>query len=639
MLNYLGIIEDYIQRPKTNYALMINGDWGNGKTYFLQNEVFPRLEELGKKPIYITLNGIKTVEEVSKQIYFSTSFLSNEKVKKVLDSKSTKFISNLAKMAHNAASVLGVSGSVENTIDYEELIGLNENVVLCFDDLERCKIDIVEILGYINNFVEHDDAKTIIVGNEKEINDINIDQNNELKVMAATLSLGLEESHDHKNIIPRIKDLFSEQKKFDVVKEKLVGKTIFFEPDFSYVIGEMIRDYKDSNFEYYSFLLQNKDVISIIHEVSLRRNLRILKHSLSDFLKIFTTLYESLNSNHYWNRLIISYFVPALILSIEHKEGKIGIETLLNKLSSVITPSYLILSKNDAAYYDKYLTALNSKLGYYESQYITSYIATSILDEEKLIQDANMLLSDWDEHEKGKEITSLEKLTNYLLELDNEEFEECVADVLVNVENSIYELRKYNRIYSFFETFIDEELINMSKEELNRVFDEGIKGAEFDPDTIDDDLQRFLIRNPSENQKIIEGLIQSKIDEEKNDLTKKEISTLINLLPNNVGQFVDRFIQSSKDPAYKAILQFVDMPTFYEKINQLNNSDLQQIRFMFQSMYDFGNLNAYFKSDYENLNKLIAHLKTDLENSNGVRKLQYRYFIGNLEEYARRINQ
>ena len=34
-----------------------------------------------------------------------------------------------------------------------------DDKVLCFDDLERANVDVIDILGYINNFVEHDHIK------------------------------------------------------------------------------------------------------------------------------------------------------------------------------------------------------------------------------------------------------------------------------------------------------------------------------------------------------------------------------------------------------------------------------------------------------------------------------------------------
>ena len=35
--------------------------------------------------------------------------------------------------------------------------------------MERANVDVIDILGYINNFVEHDHIKTIIICNEKEL--------------------------------------------------------------------------------------------------------------------------------------------------------------------------------------------------------------------------------------------------------------------------------------------------------------------------------------------------------------------------------------------------------------------------------------------------------------------------------------
>lgn len=635
MVKYLEIIVDYIQRPKTNYALMINGDWGNGKTYFLQNTVFPYLQELEKKPIYISLNGINTVDEVSKQIYFSTSFLNKEWLERARESRTAKHVTQIAKVAHNVASMFGVSGSADNSINYEELIKLNDKIVLCFDDLERCKIDVVEILGYINSFVEHDDVKTIIVGNEKEIKDINIDQNNELKVLASTLSLGIQQKHEKIDIKAQINALFNGQKQFDVVKEKLVGKTIFFEPDFSYIISEMIRDYKDTNANYYEFMQKNKDVISTIHEVSERRNLRIIKHSLSDFLKIFTSLDKALNKTPHFDRLIKSYFFSALILSIEHKEGNISTGELSNMLSTTITRSFLMISKNDSTIYDKYLNALNKKVEYHQSEYISSYIATSILDEKKLLYYSEKQLNDWAEQERsGEGKSSLKKLTEGFLELENDDFDNTVSEVIMKVKNGEYDLRTYARIFNYFEKFINYGLLNLSMEDLNEIFEEGIKKADFNHNDIDDNSHRFLISNPSENQTKTEILIKAKIENARNESMQKEIEDLIVLLPKDVEQFTESYSNSAKKPAFKAILQFVDIPEFYKKLKQLNNNDLQQVRFMFYDIYDSRNLDDFFKSDHENMNKLIACFKSDVDSLIGVRKVQYRLFIQNLEGFA-----
>lgn len=34
------IIKNYVEQPDTDFAILINGQWGSGKTYFLKNDIF-----------------------------------------------------------------------------------------------------------------------------------------------------------------------------------------------------------------------------------------------------------------------------------------------------------------------------------------------------------------------------------------------------------------------------------------------------------------------------------------------------------------------------------------------------------------------------------------------------------------------
>lgn len=55
--------------------------------------------------------------------------------------------------------------------DLEKLytsINLNDKLIV-LEDLERSGIDIIEIMGYVNNLVEQDGVKVLLVANENEI--------------------------------------------------------------------------------------------------------------------------------------------------------------------------------------------------------------------------------------------------------------------------------------------------------------------------------------------------------------------------------------------------------------------------------------------------------------------------------------
>ncbi len=50
-----------------------------------------------------------------------------------------------------------------------ELFINTDDYLLIFDDIERCNIQLSDLLGYINNYVEHKKNKAVIIGYEEEI--------------------------------------------------------------------------------------------------------------------------------------------------------------------------------------------------------------------------------------------------------------------------------------------------------------------------------------------------------------------------------------------------------------------------------------------------------------------------------------
>ena len=64
-------ILDYVRSDYTDYAIMINGEWGSGKTYFWNNQVKKKIESLklnGKKftTIYMSLESYGCLDSYGK---------------------------------------------------------------------------------------------------------------------------------------------------------------------------------------------------------------------------------------------------------------------------------------------------------------------------------------------------------------------------------------------------------------------------------------------------------------------------------------------------------------------------------------------------------------------------------------------
>ena len=68
--NIVRALKLYCLSSDIDYANMINGPWGAGKTYFINTVMRPALHECGKELFYVSLNGVNSFDDVVKQIVF-----------------------------------------------------------------------------------------------------------------------------------------------------------------------------------------------------------------------------------------------------------------------------------------------------------------------------------------------------------------------------------------------------------------------------------------------------------------------------------------------------------------------------------------------------------------------------------------
>ena len=132
-------------------------------------ETIDKSKEKQRRYAYVSLYGVKSIDEVSKEIVFQYFGKKNEKKVKT---------ANIA--LQTASSILTASLGTVN-FDFSKLqstiakININ-NWIICFDDLERSCLSINEILGYMNRLVEHNNFKVIVLANEKEIGNLTLSQ-------------------------------------------------------------------------------------------------------------------------------------------------------------------------------------------------------------------------------------------------------------------------------------------------------------------------------------------------------------------------------------------------------------------------------------------------------------------------------
>lgn len=68
-------IKKYVSDYKTTGAIMLNAQWGTGKSYYIINNLIPFLrDKCQKNCIIVSLYGLKDSSEISKNIFMEAKF-------------------------------------------------------------------------------------------------------------------------------------------------------------------------------------------------------------------------------------------------------------------------------------------------------------------------------------------------------------------------------------------------------------------------------------------------------------------------------------------------------------------------------------------------------------------------------------
>ena len=160
-------ILNYYKNDKTHSAIMLTAPWGMGKSYYIKNNLIPSIDTNNeRKCIVISLYGLKDTAEISKSIYFE---LRAKKLNNISEKANVGIILGKT-VLKGIAGFFGLD-LTKNGKDLQKLyesIDLSDKLII-FEDIERSGIDIIELMGYVNNLCEQDGVKVLLVANEKEI--------------------------------------------------------------------------------------------------------------------------------------------------------------------------------------------------------------------------------------------------------------------------------------------------------------------------------------------------------------------------------------------------------------------------------------------------------------------------------------
>ena len=580
-------ILDYIRSDYTDYAVMLNGEWGSGKTHFWNNKIKKKIESMqlnGKRytTIYMSLYGISNLEEISKKIFMETTQLMDKNLRRFMNSKGQETIPEYAKTGIDMANFFGVTQN-GNKLDYAEFFATDDKV-LCFDDLERANVDVIDILGYINNFVEHDHIKTIIICNEKELATKLKSSNLEMKTFIATYLLDKQNelTKSDKPMVEKIQDkiehVFDKANDYERIKEKLIGETFEYAPKFDYIINGILMRY-ENNPELIRFLRENTGIIISTFNRSGTRNLRILKHALNDFKKIYEMVNKSYSNTS--NRVMQTMLIFTIAVSFEIKAGKITKEKFINikdneEYKSILVSSRILMDNRqfyikefDQNYY------YNFKSEYRFFKFIEYYVRTRIFDMKLFKENMDTIRNTVD----TENLPSYKRLlTEEYWKISDNEFEAVIEDIIEDVKEGKIKLIDIVKIFAYFSYFSRKGLIKYDLKTLKSMFFNGMNMSSLTSEycsNIEEELGKIAIEEVEEDMEEILKHFHKLNDQLLDKMYREKAEEIMKCIPMKMEQFYEKFDRECmKVPIFK----YYDPFQLFQRISCASNEDIVLIK-------------------------------------------------------------
>lgn len=590
-------IANFLKMENTG-ALLIVGAWGSGKTYYLDNVVFKKLKESDKQYhcIRVSLFGVKDTKEIPYRVFqaYTDSTVKDK----------SKGIIKYDKIRDWAKGIYSSIPKLKEIVDLSPLFTqgnaayslVPKDTIICFDDIERATetLDINEILGAVNELVENRHYKVILIANKEYID-------NKLQTQKQQTEKKEGEADQTTDKTDNERELFY---------EKVVEKTIAYEPDIPAIYCKLVKDYNDKAF---TAFMERPDQQGIVNPEKFKsrkyqrqlQNIRTLKFAIVHFYQVWkqSDIKNISDKNSLAYKKLHNYWLFTHAIAIEQKAEHLQYDDDkgLSKAVNFVDRIYLgednekdlfvedddaeeEVSNVDATFIKKF------KKRHFESFQETFVFYKSIYDFLTASKPLDMTSVDAKANEtfnvqNGVMSPAYEILNTLLTKgfwtYTNEKAPQKLLILYDAVEKG--ELNDYVSYYNagvFLFGF--KLLVGKTEKELKTAISNGVAifTKRLPEVSVFTKTQIDILPSEEENTKWIKEEIGKAIDERLNDDRKNAVVELEDKFLNNMTEFVSAFkIEPNKTPAYfnVSILDKLDLGKVEKRIPLLEPEDVMQL--------------------------------------------------------------
>lgn len=594
MLHLQSAIEQYL-KEKSDHAIMIEGPWGCGKTYYWKNIIVPFLESNYSKgkyrttPIYVSLFGLDYEKCLKKIILTISTKVSN------IDKK-------IPKNSVWSKAAQAVSGFVnnQNWFNAEDaclslLSSIDNNLLICLDDIERSKLTPTEFFGLVNCLAEQHRLHVIALCNEHNA------------------------SSD---------DAFS-KKEYSKQKEKCFSFSYKFLGNEEVIINGIIDEIPDSSARQW-ILVNRSIIIDVFHRIDLH-NYRIIKRVLNCFVSLVYPTWDTLELSSKVENTVFDAFIFILACFVEL--GMSGIDKnefiqiqeydqiLRRKAIRAMSGNHVGDDNSDTKWIEKHFQRYyNCPPGYRYSgihwfDSLFNFFNHGCFDQNALKLELEPFVDSTPEPER-----SVKVLSNGFLEMSDDKFDEIFRGAWQALKDGrIGNPNTYMRLLKSVLFFKENQIVNIPEREIHDEFKRNLRNAcsNIDADFDFDLIFKHDLSEPFEKEIYNELCLE--VTKKKKDCEITKITSLI----KNITQDDTTFFIVINKPEFSGVSVLNDEHArlLSDVIQTASNAILSRFVDFVRLRYQPSNISHYLSSECNFLEVFLGVANQQLlEQSNSLRK-------------------
>lgn len=270
-----AFLKNYVQfRHAPHYAVLLDGAWGSGKSHLVKAFLNETFADRSNQYIYISLYGVASTSELDEALFAAAYPL--------LETRGARIATGVGK------AVLKHLKYELPALKADDVLKRLKASVYVFDDLERAKLDVDQVMGYINQLVEHEGKKVIVLANQDKLD--------------------------------------GDRQAYNVRREKVVGRVFSVRPNLNAAVHSFVQRIDDRIAR--PFLHDRLQRVCDIFEQADLGNLRILQQAMWDFERLCGCLNDKHQAKPEAMDAMLSLLLP---LAIDYKAGRLTDEDITGR--------------------------------------------------------------------------------------------------------------------------------------------------------------------------------------------------------------------------------------------------------------------------------------------------------------------